>query len=230
MISKREVAFVGLDLETTGLDAVDGEVLEVGLVLFDADLQPITGRSWLVDEWVHLDSYVLPTMDRKVADMHAKSGLSADLKMRLGEPMDQVENHAIHYLQDQGAAGLPMLGSSVTFDRTWLTEHAPDLLGTFHYRSLDATSARLAALAYVGGDYRSAAEEWIQRRAGFLRDEMLTDLEVSESLKRKHRPIYDLCASAALTRASLDAVARRDAALTIQHPESVFPGGEREQL
>lgn len=223
MSSKRQAAFVGLDLETTGLDAVDGEILEVGIVLFDADLKPITGRSWLVDEWDHVARYVPPQMSPDVSAMHSESGLLADLKLRMGEPMHQVENHAIHYLIGHDAVDLPMLGSSVTFDRTWLAEHAPGLLDTIHYRSLDATSVRMAALAHIGSDNRATAGEWITRRAGQLRDEMLTDLEVSESLKRKHRPLYDLCSSAALVLASGDAVAGRAITKTL---EDLYPEGE----
>lgn len=195
---KPKPAFIGLDLETTGLDAHSGVILEVGIIIFDADLMPIKARSWLTNELVEKEAIVSAPV---VEVMHEESGLWDDLKTGHTQPLRQVEAEASAWILDAGAKSLPMLGSSITFDRMWLDHHMPQLHRMFHYRSVDATSVLLASTSLY--DFTNAT----------INDQQtLLVLDMLEYLNRwdlkPHRALYDLCQSAALVKATLNAVAR----------------------
>ncbi|BAF54897.1 oligoribonuclease [Corynebacterium glutamicum] len=193
---KPKPAFIGLDLETTGLDAHSGVILEVGIIIFDDDLMPIAARSWLTNELVEKESIVSAPV---VEVMHEESGLWEDLKTGHTQPLRQVEAEASAWILEAGANKLPMLGSSVTFDRTWLDHHMPQLHRMFHYRSVDATSVLLASTSLY--DFININDQ-----------QTLLVLDMLEHLKRwdlkPHRALYDLCQSAALVKATLNAVAK----------------------
>lgn len=204
-MSKRQPAFVGLDLETTGLDPHKGVILELGMVTFDHALQPIAARSWLTNELTDHDVW----MDPAAEDMHEASGLLMDLIFGTHPSLTEVEDHALWWLRDNQAENLPMLGSSVTFDRTWLAVHAPRLLDKFHYHSFDATSVKLAALTRTHRKHPTAnTTEWITQRAGQIRDHHLEMLGVEDGQVMAHRVLHDLCASAALATASMEMIER----------------------
>ncbi|ALC05939.1 hypothetical protein CDES_07650 [Corynebacterium deserti GIMN1.010] len=195
---KPKPAFIGLDLETTGLDAHSGAILEVGIIIFDADLMPIAARSWLTNELVEKEAIVSAPV---VEVMHEESGLWEDLKTGHTQPLRQVEAEASAWILEAGANKLPMLGSSVTFDRTWLDHHMPNLHRMFHYRSLDATSVLLASTSLY-----DITNDTINDAKTLLVVDMLDHLNRWDL--KPHRALYDLCQSAALVKATLNAVAR----------------------
>lgn len=194
---KPKPAFIGLDLETTGLDAHSGVILEVGIIIFDDDLMPIKARSWLTNELVEKEAIVSAPV---VEVMHEESGLWDDLKSGHTQPLRQVEAEASAWILEAGAKSLPMLGSSITFDRMWLDHHMPQLHRMFHYRSLDATSVLLASTSLYDFTNDTVNDQ-----------QTLLVLDMLEHLGRwdlkPHRALYDLCQSAALVKATLSAVA-----------------------
>lgn len=133
----RRPAFVGLDVETTGLDPKEDRILELGIVVFDDHLEPMTHRSWVTANSNDLGEH---DMDEVVQIMHKQSGLLHDIRTDDNPSIWHAEREAVSFLQRCGATGLPMLGCSVTFDRSMLQVWMPELLEVFHYRSLDATS------------------------------------------------------------------------------------------
>lgn len=184
-------AFVGLDIETTGMDPDTRQIIELGIVIFDQQLNPIPGavRSWRIGS-IPDESLNFENMD--VFVMHLETGL---LKELIGntDTVGLVEGEAVSFLESFEATGLPMLGSSITFDRRFLARHMPALLDAFHYRSLDATSVMLAQ-TIRGIEVEHDSE--LQDRISTLRDEMAENLE-DEHPMIKHRVIYDVLHSAA---------------------------------
>lgn len=183
-----QIKYIGLDIETTGLDPRDGSaMIEVGMIAYDKNLTELDSWSSLVYS-TESDYHRHTDMDPYVADMHAKSGLwdELDAADHANLHPDTVEEAALQWLDSINAPrGLFMLGSSVSFDRSFLAEEMPRLLAFFSHRSLDATSVMEAA-AIVGAD------------SGEIR--RLT------AAKRAHRVLDDIRVSAARIRASINAI------------------------
>ena len=138
----REYA-LGLDIETTGLEDT-ALILEVALILFDSKLNSVAHTSETI---YHPINEVYAAMGDYVTNMHTTNGLLEDIKNTDSEKtIHTVETHLCDWISENtSGAPLPMLGSSIHFDRTLVSQQMPDLYNKFHYRSIDATSIKLAA-------------------------------------------------------------------------------------
>jgi oligoribonuclease len=130
-----------LDLETTGLNEVRGEILECGVIVTDSSLVEIARCAWVF--YAHDGMFRLPD-DQRALDMHRKSGLLAECKRSPYHPED-LQDEIVQWITDAGAAGSPMHGAGIQFDRRWLACHMPRLHDLFHYRNGDATHYRILA-------------------------------------------------------------------------------------
>lgn len=152
-----------IDIETTGLpDAAPGGlhngglILEVGMVLVGQDLAPISAWSAVLGHPHGQLEWIRECCSDRVRDMHDVSGLWDDCAG--GGDTDRIDivGSALDWLREWGVAPgtMPLTGSSVRFDRTWLNARMPELEGFFHYRIIDVSSIReLAARWYPGTDF-----------------------------------------------------------------------------
>lgn len=136
---------LGLDIETTGLET-DALLLEVALVLFDTNLNPVTHISETI---YHPINDVYDSMGDYVTNMHTTNGLLQDIeKTDPSRTLRVVENDLCDWIAEHTTGNpLPMLGSSIHFDRTIIENQMPNLYSKFHYRSIDATSVKLSVEA-----------------------------------------------------------------------------------
>jgi oligoribonuclease len=180
-----------VDVETTGLDPIYDELLEIGMVLTDTELTVLREQTWLVG----LNGYneVTPsrreefftTRDELVVNMHEDSGLLFEWNKGplLGE--DDASRDILEWINDIDFYDLPpMCGSNVPFDRLFLKYELPRVESAFHYRNLDVSSIKNAyryEKVFRTGDYSTPERlnlEWP--------DWVAPDQEV------KHRPLQDL--------------------------------------
>lgn len=138
--------FVFVDIETTGLDPTNDEILELGLIVTDGSLNEIARDSWCVHVPRSPSGAPLVYFSSQfVAEMHEASGLLEECmasKLRLHD----VEAMAVMFMrQHAGAEALPMAGNTVSFDRNFLRQHMSGLHEHFHYRNLDVSSFKVAA-------------------------------------------------------------------------------------
>lgn len=137
-------AIVCIDLETTGLDYDKCCILEVGIVVADADAMPIWSEAWMVEPLTNLSE-----VGEFVQDMHTRNGLWDDLKdpakrnYLLGEAEQDILDWLDTLLLEPGK--FPMFGSSIGFDRRFLSIHMPRLEAWFHYRNIDMSTIKEAA-------------------------------------------------------------------------------------
>lgn len=130
---------VWVDIETTGLDPTTDSVLEVGLVITDAELQVTATTSRVIAPTRRL----LEHAEHVVRDMHDRSGLAHELRDGWGLAKQDVEATLCTWLADRITPRTsPMCGSSVNFDRRFLEEQMPNLAALFHYRMVDVSTIK----------------------------------------------------------------------------------------
>ncbi|MFA5242053.1 MAG: oligoribonuclease [Sulfuricella sp.] len=139
MAQENNQNLIWLDMEMSGLSPETDFVLEVALVITDAQLNTVAEAPVLV---VHQADAVLDRMDNWNKGTHGKSGLIDKVKAsRLGDA--EVEARMINFLQQHvGAGKSPMCGNSICQDRRFLARHMPKLEAYFHYRNLDVSTIK----------------------------------------------------------------------------------------
>lgn len=132
-------SLIWIDMEMSGLDPDLNKVLEVALVVTDAQLNIVAEAPVLV---VHQPDSVLDSMDSWNTSTHGRSGLTDRVRAStLSEA--QVETTMIDFLSAYVPASTsPMCGNSVHQDRRFLARHMPRLEAYFLYRNLDVSTLK----------------------------------------------------------------------------------------
>lgn len=139
-----KVAFICVDLETTGLDPKADCILEIGVTLADKDLNSIDSFESIVWPIVSLED-----MNDVVIEMHTMNGLLDDIDLNgTNIPnVSTVENQILNWFKSYELEEdkFPMMGSSVHFDRAFLREHMPKLENFFLFMNIDISSIKQLA-------------------------------------------------------------------------------------
>lgn len=129
-----------IDLETTGLNPALDDLLEVGAVATDDDLNIV---SYFPDTLVKPSPMWHQKMDPFVMNMHAKSGLTDALQNASPLEARHVGRLLARWIAEQQPSGTRTLaGSSVHFDRGWLKAFMPDVDAMFSHRHADTSAVR----------------------------------------------------------------------------------------
>jgi oligoribonuclease len=130
---------VWVDLEMTGLKPETDRILEVAIVVTDANLAPIA----VAPVWVlHQDDSAIAAMDSWNQGTHARSGLIEKVKASSSNEIE-VEAAALAFLQERVPPRTsPMCGNSICQDRRFLARWMPALEAYFHYRNLDVSTLK----------------------------------------------------------------------------------------
>jgi oligoribonuclease len=130
---------IWIDMEMTGLSPDTDRIIEIALVITDAQLNTLAEAPVLV---VSQSNSVLDGMDKWNQSTHGKSGLIDKVKAStLSET--EVEAHMLEFLQAHVPAGAsPMCGNSICQDRRFLARFMPKLEAYFHYRNLDVSTLK----------------------------------------------------------------------------------------
>jgi len=130
---------IWIDMEMTGLNPDSDRIIEVALVMTDADLNAVgDAKVWVV----HQDDTVLDGMDSWNKGTHGKSGLIEKVRASLLAD-GAVEAQALAFLREHVPAKIsPMCGNSICQDRRFLARWMPALEGWFHYRNLDVSTLK----------------------------------------------------------------------------------------
>lgn len=130
---------VWLDMEMTGLKPDSDTILELAMVVTDADLNVVAeSASWAV----HQSDAVLAGMDDWNTKTHGASGLTARVRTSSLD-MRAVETAAIDFMKTWIGKGIsPMCGNSICQDRRFMARYMPELETWFHYRNLDVSTVK----------------------------------------------------------------------------------------
>jgi oligoribonuclease len=130
---------VWIDMEMTGLLPDSDRIIEIAMLVTDAQLTVIAEGPVLV---VHQPDEVMDAMDSWNKSTHKKSGLIDKVRASRMTEAD-AERAAIDFLsQHVPASSSPMCGNSICQDRRFLARWMPKLEAYFHYRNLDVSTLK----------------------------------------------------------------------------------------
>ncbi len=129
-----------IDCEMTGLDLGKDKLIEVAALVTDPELN-VLGDG--IDLVIHADDAALDAMPEVVRDMHAKSGLTEEVR-RSAITMAEAEEAVLAYVRElvPNPRTAPLCGNSIATDRGFLARDMPTLDSYLHYRMIDVSSIK----------------------------------------------------------------------------------------
>ncbi len=130
---------IWIDLEMTGLLPDHDRIIELAIVVTDAQLGRRTEGPVLA---IHQSDETLAGMDAWNTGTHGRSGLTERVRASTVDEAE-AENRVIEFLQRYVKKGMsPMCGNSICQDRRFLAVTMPRLEAFFHYRNLDVSTLK----------------------------------------------------------------------------------------
>ena len=128
-----------LDMEMTGLNPDTDRIIEVAMIITDANLNVLAQSDVYV---IHQPDTIIDHMDAWNTATHNRTGLVAKVKASsLTEA--EVEQHLLNFLsQWLPEKASPMCGNSIHQDRRFMARYMPKLEAYFHYRNLDVSTLK----------------------------------------------------------------------------------------
>lgn len=130
---------IWVDMEMSGLKPDSDRILEIAMIVTDANLNVIaTAPVWVV----HQADEVLGAMDAWNKGTHTKSGLVDKVR---ASTLDEntIEEKCIAFLKQYVKANTaPMCGNSICQDRRFMARYMPKLEAYFHYRNVDVSTIK----------------------------------------------------------------------------------------
>ncbi len=148
VLPRHDLNLIWIDLEMTGLEPSTDRILEIAVVMTDAQLtQRVEGPVIAV----HQSDEVLDRMDAWNKGTHGKSGLIDRVKASsIGE--DEAQQQVLEFLRAHvGKSKSPMCGNTVHQDRRFLVNYMPGLEAHFHYRNIDVSTLKELARRWKPG-------------------------------------------------------------------------------
>jgi len=134
-----EFNLVWVDMEMTGLDPDNDRIIEVAVVVTDAELNVLAQGPVFA---IHQSDAVLDGMDAWNKGTHGRSGLIERVRASTVTEA-QAEAALIGFLKQFVPSGKsPMCGNSICQDRRFMARGMPKLEAFFHYRNLDVSTLK----------------------------------------------------------------------------------------
>jgi len=141
-----------VDMEMSGLSPDTDRVLELAMVVTDAELRVLAEGPVIA---VHQDDSVLDGMDAWNRSTHARSGLTSRVRESMVTEA-QAERQMLDWAARLVPAGRsPMCGNSICQDRRFMARWMPRLEAFFHYRNLDVSTLKELARRWKPDVFRS---------------------------------------------------------------------------
>ena len=143
--TKSTHALVWVDLEMTGLDPKVDKILEIAVIVTDANLNiltsPSSGRAGL-EMAIFQEDVVLRNMNDWCKKTHAESGLIEKVRQSSWTEAS-AEQAIIQFLSEFiSPKSAPLCGNSIWQDRRFLCEYMTALDNFLHYRCVDVSTIK----------------------------------------------------------------------------------------
>ena len=154
---------VWIDCEMTGLDLGKDALIEVAALVTDPDLN-VLGDG--VDLVIHADDEALANMPDVVREMHARSGLTEEVR-RSTMTLEEAERRALAYIREHvpEPKTAPLAGNSIATDRGFIARDMPTLDSYLHYRMVDVSSIKELIRRWYPRIYYAKPEKGLAHRA-----------------------------------------------------------------
>ena len=130
---------IWIDLEMTGLDPQQDQIIEIATVVTDAGLEVLAQGPVIA---IHQPAAVLEAMDEWNTRHHGDSGLTRRVQESTTSTGD-AERETLEFLRRYVPPGKsPMCGNSICQDRRFMARLMPELEAFFHYRNLDVSTLK----------------------------------------------------------------------------------------
>jgi oligoribonuclease len=130
---------IWIDLEMTGLDPQQDQIIEIATVVTDARLEVLSQGPVIA---IHQSESVLSAMDAWNTRHHGDSGLSERVRQSSSDTA-RAERETLNFLKQYVRPGKsPMCGNSICQDRRFMARLMPELEAYFHYRNLDVSTLK----------------------------------------------------------------------------------------
>ncbi|MFJ6416391.1 oligoribonuclease [Paeniglutamicibacter sp. NPDC091659] len=159
---------VWIDCEMTGLSLEHDALIEVAVLVTDAELNVLgDGVSVVIKPSVA----AMDQMDDFVRNMHVTSGLIDELDAGLS--MEEATKIVMDYIRSYAPEANKALlaGNSVGTDKTFLVRDMPEVIDHLHYRILDVSTIKeLARRWYPRAFFQAPAKTGNHRALGDIKD------------------------------------------------------------
>jgi oligoribonuclease len=138
-MAKNKKNLIWIDLEMTGLDTNNDQIIEIATIMTDADLNILAEGPTIA---IHQPDDILAGMDEWNTKQHGGSGLVERIRNSI-VTVAEAEQQTLEFLKQYISAGTsPMCGNSICQDRRFMARLMPELEAFFHYRNLDVSSLK----------------------------------------------------------------------------------------
>ena len=139
MLAKSDKNLVWLDCEMTGLEPEDDRIIEIAVIVTDANLNHRTEGPVFA---IYQTEAQLDKMDAWNKGTHGKSGL-IDKVRASSISEEEAEKQLLEFLKRYvPAKASPLCGNTIGQDRRFLVKYMPKLEAFFHYRNLDVSTLK----------------------------------------------------------------------------------------
>lgn len=130
---------IWIDLEMTGLDTQQDQIIEIATVVTDSSLTILAQGPVIA---IHQPDAIMSAMDAWNTRHHGDSGLTSRVSQSTTTTGD-AERETLEFLRQLVApAKSPMCGNSICQDRRFMARLMPELEAFFHYRNLDVSTLK----------------------------------------------------------------------------------------
>jgi oligoribonuclease len=154
---------VWIDCEMTGLSLEKDKLIEVAVLVTDSELNVLDPGLDLI---IGADDAVLEGMDDVVQEMHAKSGLTEEVRAAtrtVAEAEQELLAYIKRFVPERRTA--PLCGNSIGTDRGFLARDMPELDDHLHYRMVDVSSIKELARRWFPRVYFAQPPKGLAHRA-----------------------------------------------------------------
>ncbi|MDO4247753.1 MAG: oligoribonuclease [Neisseria sp.] len=159
-----------LDMEMTGLNPEQNKIIEVAMIITDADLNVLAQSEVYV---IHQSDEVLNGMDEWNTATHGRTGLTQrvrDSRLTEAEAEQKLLDFMSAWIPEKAS---PMCGNTIHQDRRFMVRYMPKLEAYFHYRNLDVSTLKELARRW----HPAVAKGVVKRGSHQALDDILESIE-----------------------------------------------------